>query len=127
MQCSGIEICQELLSRKECSENKDLEFHLRIKLAKFLMKEDRYNNAIEELKVAVSMRPKDLIANLFAGENYERIGESQSAIRHYTSALNDPDVSSPYIREFVESQIKRVQNKGPRKAGPQTGFRYMSH
>jgi len=46
---------------------------------------------------------------------------------NYASALDDPDVSSPYVREFVESQIKRVQDKGPRKAGPQTGFRYMSH
>lgn len=127
MQCSGIEICQELLRKKECSENRDLEFHLRIKLAKFLMKEDRYNEAIEELKTAISIRPKDLVANFFAGENYERLGESNGAIRHYTSALNDPDAASPYIREFVESQIKRVQDKGPRKAGPQTGFRYMSH
>ena len=127
MQCNGIEICRELLSRKECSENRDLEFHLLIKLSKFLVKEERYSDAIEELKAAVSIRPKDLIANFFAGENYERIGESQSAIKHYASALNDPDVSSPYVREFVESQIKRVQDKGPRKAGPQTGFRYMSH
>jgi len=127
MPCNAIDMCRELLNRKECSENRDLEFHLRIKIAKFLVKEDRYNDAIEELKVAVSMRPKDLIANFFAGENYERIGESKGAIRHYTSALNDPDAASPNIREFVESQIKRVQDKGPRKAGPQTGYRYMSH
>jgi len=127
MQCSGIDICRELLRRKECRDNKELEFHLRIKLAKFLVKEDRYNDAIEELRAAISIRPKDLVANFFAGENYERLGESSGAIRHYTSALNDPAAASKQIREFVESQIKRVQVKGPRKAGPQTGFRYMSH
>lgn len=127
MQWDAIEICRDLLGQKESRENEDLQFHLRIKHARFLIKEERYRDAIKELNIALSIRPTDLIANFLAAESHERLGEGEAATMHYIAALEDPASVSRGIRETVESQISRVQNNGPRIAGPQAGFRFMTH
>ena len=74
-----------------------------------------YSKALEAWAEAVRLKPHDLVANFRLAALWEYNGNGAKAIEGYQAALQDHDLDSPSLREFIFSQIERVKAKGPRK------------
>ena len=85
--------------------------------------EDR--NAIEALKLAVSFKPADAVANFKLARAFERIGSAQEAIEAYESALRDPSIDTEDLKGFIATQALRVRDKGPDQRSPIPGLIYQ--
>jgi len=59
-------------------------------------------------------------------EAYEYTANGKKAIDEYES-INKLDSTSSKIRIYIDKQVERIKQRGPRKAPAVTGLRYMSY
>jgi hypothetical protein len=85
--------------------------------------EDR--NSLAALKLAVALRPKDIVVNFKLARTFERIGSAQEAIAAYEAASHDPSIDSDALKGFIAAQVKRVKEKGPEQRSPIPGLIYQ--
>jgi tetratricopeptide (TPR) repeat protein len=123
----AIEVCNELVGKKESKANPDITFHIYIKLAKFYARDGRLKDAIRVLRDALLIRPTNLIANYRIATLLESVGSGDDAISHYQLAEEDQLVSKD-LKVYLETQIRRVRTEGPRQKGPwdDSGFQWMT-
>jgi hypothetical protein len=85
--------------------------------------EDR--NSITALKLAITLRPKDVVANFRLARAFERIGSAKETIEAYEAALLDPSIDSEALKGFIAAQVQRVTEKGPEQRSPIPGLIYQ--
>ncbi len=123
----GIETCCELLKNNEIKP--ELKFYLHAKLAKYQLKEDQKNKAIDNLKIALSISQTDFIVYLRLSEIYERKGNAEESIFYIMKAipLITKNKKNSGLIKYLNNQIQRIKIEGPRKDPPMSGFRHMSY
>lgn len=114
---------QKIIKLNEAKQNKALRFHIFNKLFKYHFIDENYGKSIKALKFALEIRPDDIITNVCLAETYEYIGNGEKAIETYENTKNMCSLSSK-LSSYMDEQIKRVSQKGPRKAPPIPGIRY---
>jgi Tfp pilus assembly protein PilF len=102
----GIQLCKEILDKSDVKDDKELQFYFHTKLSNYYFNNGEYHNAISALRVAISIKPNNFIANMRLAELYERVGFVDDAILHYEAALSNSEIISSELREFVNSQIQ---------------------
>ena len=116
------DIIKQLLS--ECSSNDNfLKYLLHATLGMYSLKNENEKNAIANFKSALVFNPDSIICLTWLAETYELVGDAENALAIYKRAL----MLSPSIKRYFSKQIDIVENKGPRKKPPVTGFRYMAY
>jgi tetratricopeptide (TPR) repeat protein len=120
------DICKKLLNRGELKRNKELKFHIYLKLYRFYFIDEDYPKAIDALNSALNIKQNDLITNIRLAETYELLGNGDKAINTYKAIKTFNDISEN-SKIYFDNQIKRVIREGPKKATPMTGFRYFTH
>lgn len=116
----------DLLANPRIQNDLNLQFLTYLKLSQVAFKGYDDEKEVEFLRKAVSIKPIDLIVNYRLGNALERISNALGAIAAYKSALMDPLIGSAELKDFISSQIKRVETKGPSKKPPVPGLRYMT-
>ncbi len=118
-------ICKKLLELEEVKNNTELKFHIYFKIFKFLFIDESYQKSISALNSAIEINPSDIITQICLAETYEYIGNGEKAIDAYNKLFKINHISNS-LKKYVEAQIERIIHKGPKKAPPMTGFRYMT-
>lgn len=85
--------------------------------------EDR--NSLTALKLAVALKPKDMVVNFKLARTFERIGSAQEAIEAYEAAFQEPSIDSEALKGFLAAQVQRVKEKGPEQRSPIPGLIYQ--
>jgi tetratricopeptide (TPR) repeat protein len=79
-------------------------FPLRLRLGRTLLRQRRFEVAIEELRVAIALAPNDAEAHFSIGIAFELSGQRRRAARHYREALRlQPGASA------VEKRLRRLR------------------
>jgi tetratricopeptide (TPR) repeat protein len=116
---------QECAKRTEIVADDELRFFLFAQKANYEAMADNYASAEECLREALSFDPNIFILWLRLAEVRERLGAGPEAVAAYDRAL-ELAPEKPPIKEYLRTQIHRVQTQGPRKQMPLQGFRYVS-
>jgi len=117
--------CLQWVGSKEVQADPDLKFYILAKLANVHIKEDNYDQAAACLEEALSLKPDNLLLNLRLAEVHEARGGGKEAIKAYQTALEHAYVAN--LQSYLRRQIERVKTKGPRKAAPMPGLRYVTY
>ncbi|MBN1474173.1 MAG: tetratricopeptide repeat protein [Syntrophaceae bacterium] len=115
----------KLLKEPPASANELLRFHLFVKLAKFYIKDGRYEESIECLKNALSIKADSLVVNMRLAIASERAGNGDDAIKYYEEALKDNTIKTDHLKKYIFSQIERVKEDGPQKKPLIDGYRWL--
>lgn len=116
---------QECSKRSEIAGDAELRFYLFAKKANYEVMGDNFVQAEECLREALSIEPNLFILWLRLAEVRERLGAGPEAVAAYERALEQAP-ENPQIKEYLSTQILRVQTQGPRKQLPLQGFRFGS-
>jgi hypothetical protein len=90
-------------------------FYLYMSMGLRAVKSYYSSKALDAWVEAVRLKPHDLVANFRLAALWEYIGNGAEAIKGYQAALQDPDLDSDRLREFITSQLARVKARGPSK------------
>ncbi len=120
------DICEKLLKLEEVSNDTELKFHIYFKLFKFFFIDESYQKSISSLNSAIEINPNNIISRISLAETYEYIGNGEKAIDAYKKLFEINHISNS-LKNYINAQIERVVQKGPRKGPPMTGFRYMTY
>jgi hypothetical protein len=104
-----------LQEEAERDADPERQFYLYMSMGLRAVKSYTYSKALEAWMEAVKLKPYDLVANFRLAALWEYNGNGAEAIRGYQAALQDPDLDSTPLREFITSQLERVKARGPRK------------
>ncbi|KAK7202571.1 hypothetical protein BZA70DRAFT_285402 [Myxozyma melibiosi] len=74
----------------------------RFKKARLLMSMRKYDACLAELRVVKNLAPDESSVHYLLGRLYKAQGDKQSAIRHFTAALNLDPKASHVIKEAIE-------------------------
>jgi tetratricopeptide (TPR) repeat protein len=121
----GWDIYKKLLEHSN-NKNKSNSFCLNHIAADLSRKEGDIKKERNYLLNAVASNPDDLISNFRLAVTFEREGRPEESIKYYRRALAASSNSSFELKEFINRQITRVKEKGPKKIPPVPGLRFMS-
>jgi len=113
---SAGDFLSRLLGEEEVHRNKELQFFLRMILARFYEKHGDPHASIEQLTQALEIDPHHFIVNFRLAANYEWIGAVDNAARHYRRALLDSGGVSRGMRKLTAAHIQRL-NSGAGQGG----------
>jgi len=102
-----------------------LKFYLHLREAKHALKNDSPGKMREELLAAISLMADDVVANFMLAQAFEILDDSNQAITFYKTSGTLVENQSTNLKKHIESQAKRVEEKGPRKRLPNPGLRYL--
>lgn len=74
----------------------------RFRKAQIHLKLGAPHEALKDLQYLKDIAPDDANVHFLLGKTYKKLGEKQSAIRHFTIALNLDPKASQYIKEAME-------------------------
>ncbi|KAF2263263.1 TPR-like protein [Lojkania enalia] len=80
----------------------------RFRKAQIHLKLDSPHEALKDLEYLKDVAPDDPNVHFLLGKTYKKIGERQSAIRHFTIALNLDPKASQYIKEAMEMEDEEL-------------------
>lgn len=83
--------------------------------------------AHNKLQEAIKLYPNNFIAHFKYAVSCEKIGDANEAIVAYKAALDNIQLGSKNLIEFIEKQIIRVETKGPNRRGAIPGLQYVIH
>jgi tetratricopeptide (TPR) repeat protein len=102
---------EQLLTQENVPQNPDLHFALLLSLARFHEKNGTPRSSIALLKAALEIKPQQFVARMHLAGNYEWIGETEEACRHYRILLDHPETLSGAMKKLVATHLKNVQLK----------------
>ncbi len=123
---TGIDFCLQTIESDKVKSSEMLRYHILIKLYKAYLVDGQYAKAQEQLKLALEIKPKEILTNFWLSETFEYLDQSDSAIKSYEELLNIKDIE-PNLKDYILKQIDRVHIKGPRLPAMVPGLKYMSY
>jgi len=108
---SAGDYLEQLLTQKNVRQNPDIHFALLLSLARFHEKNGTPRSSIALLTAALEIRPQQFVTRMHLAGNYEWIGETEEARRHYRILLEHPETLSAAMKKWVASHLKNVQLK----------------
>ncbi len=99
-------------------------FLINLHAGKIAKKRALYSKAITYLNKSVEIKPNDLVSYFILGECYEKQDAVEKAINAYKAGIQDSETVSPYLKDYVLSQIERIKTQGPKKRPPIPGLRH---
>jgi hypothetical protein len=117
------DIYKELLGRKEISNGP--RFYIYLKMAKSALRHLNFSKEIDWLKMALALRPDNLVANFRLAAALEKANDGDGAISGYERILQDCHIETFELKNFIGEQIVRVKKNGPSERPPMVGLRYM--
>jgi tetratricopeptide (TPR) repeat protein len=121
----GWDVHKKLLEHSN-NEKEMFHFYLNHIAADLSRKEGDLKKERNYLLNAITSCPDELITNFRLAVTFEREGRSEESIEYYKKALVGLSNSSTELKEFINRQITRVIEKGPKKNPPMPGLRFMS-
>ncbi len=122
---TGIDFCTKLLSSEPVQASERLTYHILVKLYKAFLMDGKYHQALERLKIALDLRPGDILTNFRVAEIHESLGQSEAAIQTHRNLIENSDAPES-LKAYFSSQIKRIRTDGPRTRPPMPGLKNMS-
>lgn len=119
------EIFKELVSKTKVKENSDDYFLALLGVGRALWEFSEIDGAIEYLRRAGNIKPKNLVVNVELAWANEAKDNADAAISCYEEALQDPTIT-PQITNYIKTEIERVKTKGPRAVPPLSGLRLLT-
>jgi len=110
-QASAAEYLGQLLEQENVRQNPDLHFALLLSLARFHEKNGDPQSGIPLIKAALAIKPQQFVARMHLAGNYEWIGSTEDARRHYRIVLEHPETLSGAMKKLVATNLKNVQDK----------------
>jgi tetratricopeptide (TPR) repeat protein len=120
---SQLHLLPKLLKEEEDLE---IKFAAYLKLADVYSKDENFEKQKAVLKKSVQIKQNNIVANLKLAVLFEREGDGENAINHYSLALIDLEISSEQLKIFIKNQIERIRMSGPLKRPPLPGLRYVT-
>jgi hypothetical protein len=114
------------LSEYQKNDKEPFGFYLNHIAADLSRKEGDLKKERNFLLSAVESCPDELISNFRLAVTFEREGRSEESIKYYRKAFAASSNSSSELKKFINRQITRVIEKGPKKIPPVPGLRFMS-
>ena len=105
---AAVQYIHSLLEKGGGRLDAELRFSLLVTLARYYEKSGDPHASIEHLVGALESNPRHFIANVRLAMNYEWIGATENALRHYRGALEDPGGISRGMKKLAAAQIKRL-------------------
>jgi len=119
------DIYRELLVKLDASRNNAQKFPIYMKMSKSAVRHFNFDEGIKWLKMALALRPNDLVANFRLAIALEKAGDGAWAITLYETVLDNCGIESFELKDFIEEQIARVKKNGPAERPPMVGLRYF--
>ncbi len=120
------DLCKDLLKQSETIKDTKLKFHIYLKLYKFYYMSESFDDALGAIRTALEIDSDKIIVKIWLAEAYEYTANGKKAIDEYES-IKKLDSTSSEIRIYIDKQVERIKQRGPGKAPPVTGLRYMSY
>lgn len=105
-------------------DSKELRCQLYTTLGLYALKNDDFNNAIRNFRLALETHSNSIICLTWLAETYELIGDDLNSIDSYKRAANISENIDPALIDYYKEQINYVEKNGPRKSPPIGGLRY---
>lgn len=112
---------EQLLKHPDADD--EAKFYIYTKLARGAFRTTDYQKAAAYLDKALSLNPRDAVANARLAVTYERLDDGKHAVQYYQAAEGDPKNTNE-IRNFFRREAQRVSVKGPRAASWLAGIRF---
>jgi len=124
LELASLLVYKQLMTRAD-TLNEERRFWCYMAAAKAANAGGEDKNSITALKLAVALRPKDIVANYRLARSFERVGSAKEAIESYEAALLDQSIDTEELRRFIAAQAQRVREKGPEQRSPIPGLIYQ--
>ncbi|MBW1759054.1 MAG: tetratricopeptide repeat protein [Deltaproteobacteria bacterium] len=116
----------EKLMKNTNAQKEEFRYYINMMAADFSRKEGDLKKERNYLLKTVSSFSDDLVGNYRLAVAYEKEGRSKESIKHYRTALENSSIDSSELKEFIQNQIIRVMEKGPRKSPPVPTLKFMT-
>lgn len=115
---------KEILDNKMLMDDQEFKFSFYMRLARIRAKQDDISIEKEYLDKASKIKPNHPVTLFRLGQNNEKEGDSEAAIKQYQKLLEVQLTDSNAFKSFVSRQIERINKNGPSRRPPNPGLRF---